>query len=245
MTRSANTHALSSALSNGPGAAITLLALSAVGLLGGCTEEVKYKPKPAHSGEKAALPAVPNLPKKPLKEGDTYNVWGLSFSFRSADLMKNVVDQKVDLKGVIGHVNYDDVPACAVHKTGKEDPKDCGKDKPIPQPTFWVCDSAEDKKEDCIAVMGWASNFANVHDAIDQNAKKTTKPEPWMDSASGIAVPNPLPQKGAEVVVTGTYSALFKGISSTAADPLMGILTYKEMKVTKAVDVPVKLPGMK
>ena len=44
--------------------ASTLVAVFALGCGG---EEVKYEPRPAPSGAKANLPAVPNVPNKPIK----------------------------------------------------------------------------------------------------------------------------------------------------------------------------------
>ena len=40
-------------------------------------DDVKYVPKPAHSGTKANLPSVPSLAKKPIKQGEDYTIWGL------------------------------------------------------------------------------------------------------------------------------------------------------------------------
>jgi hypothetical protein len=38
--------------------------------LGACgPDEVKYVPHPAYSGAKANVPPVPNVPKKPIKNG--------------------------------------------------------------------------------------------------------------------------------------------------------------------------------
>jgi hypothetical protein len=220
----------------------------AVFILAGCgPEKTKYTPRPSPSGVKASLPPTPNVPGKPIKAGDAYTVWGVSYQLRSRVHHKEVAGKDLKVTGYISKTNLPDAPKCAVHKTGKEDPEGC---KP-PIPTFWLCDTKEAADGDCIRVMGWASNFAQLHDAIEQfdknKAKKDGKEkEPFMDNFWGVKVPDPLPAKGAKVTVKGNYSTTFtKATSGTVADPIMGLLTYAEIEQVEAAPEEATLPGMK
>jgi hypothetical protein len=221
----------------------TCLLISAAGCGG---EKVKYEPHPSPSGVKANLPPVPNVPQKPIKNGDAYTVWGVSYQLRSRVHHKDVAGKKLKVTGYISKTNLPEAPECAVHKTGKEDPEGC---KP-PIPTFWICDGKEDKDQDCIRVMGWASNFAQLHDAIEQydkDRKKDAKDkEPFMDNFWGVKVPDPLPAKGAKVTVTGDYSTTFtKATTGAVADPIMGLITLEEMQTVEPGPEEATLPGMK
>ena len=99
--------------------------------------------------------------------------------------------------------------------------------------------------------MGWASNFAQLHDAIEQfdkeKAKKDGKEkEAFTDNFWGVKVPDPLPAKGAKVNVKGDYSTTFtKATTGTVADPIMGVLTYQEIEVLEPAPEEATLPGMK
>ena len=127
-------------------------------------EEAKYQPKPAYSGQKASLPSVPTLQKKQVKNGDAYTVWGAAYDLRSVVHRKDIVGKDIQITGYITKTNLGDVPKCAVHKTGKADPEDCH----APVPTFWIGDTKDAPENESIKVMGWASNFAQIFDAIDE-----------------------------------------------------------------------------
>lgn len=220
---------------------LTLVSLSACG-----GEKVKYTPHAAPSGVTANLPPVPNLPQRPLKAGDAYTVWGASYQLRSRVHHKDVADKDLKITGYISKTNLMDAPKCAIHKTGKEDPEGC---KP-PIPTFWLCDTKEAPDSDCIRVMGWASNFAQLHDAIEEEDKEKNKSdkekEGFTDNFWGVKIPDPLPAKGAKVTVKGNYATTFtKATSGTVADPIMGLLTYEEMEVLEQAPELATLPGMK
>jgi hypothetical protein len=219
--------------------ALAVLCLSAFG----CGEKFKYHPRPAVSGMKANMPPVPNVPQKPLKVGGDWSVWGASFTLRSRVHHAEINTKKITVTGYIGKTNLPDAPECAVHKGGKADPEGCK----APVPTFWLCDQRNDKPEDCIKVMGWASNFAQLYDAIEKYEKDEDKEdaEPAKDTFWGIDIPKPIPGPGAKVTVEATYTTTFTGASTgTAADPIMGILSYKGMKYLEPPPEEAILPGM-
>ena len=201
-------------------------------------EEVKYKPRPAPKTQ-ITLPAVPNVPQTPIKRGDVYTVWGASYSLRSRVLHKDIADKPLTLEGYIVDTNLMEAPECAVHKGGKADPENC---KPA-VPTFWLGDDKTAARKDCIRVMGWASNYAQIFDAIEID-EKGDKAEP-KDTFWGKDIPKPLPAKGAKVRVTGPYSTTFTGASTGAeADPIMGIMTYSKIEVLEEAPELATLPGV-
>jgi hypothetical protein len=235
-----------------------LLSISALAILApGCGGEVKkYEKKGPPSGKAAELPPVPRLPDKKKKDGDAYTVFGVVHDLHSKVHREEVNGQKLSLVGYIVKTNMvkcaDDTkaleencaPACAIHKGGKEDPQDCK----APVPTFWIADS-KDEKTDMIAVMGWASNFAGIYDAIEEMDKATTlekQKEVKFSDSFGKQLPNPLPSVGAKVKITGTYGQTFKGASSgTAADPKYGIMALEVLEYIEPAPEPANLPGMK
>jgi hypothetical protein len=202
-------------------------------------EEIKYKPRPAPRTQ-ISIPAVPNVPQTPVKRGDVYTVWGASYSLRSRVLHKDIAEKPLTLEGYIVDTNLLEAPECAVHKGGKADPETC---KP-PVPTFWLGDDKTTPRKEGIRVMGWASNYAQIFDAIKEIDEKGEKAEP-KDTFWGKDIPNPLPAKGAKVRVTGPYSTTFVGASTGAeADPIMGILTYTKMEVLEQAPELATLPGI-
>lgn len=219
----------------------TLIVSSA--LIGCGPEEPKYEPVPAVSGISVNLPDVPTVPEKPVKDGDSYTVWGASYSMRNRVHEKDVVDQNITIVGYITKTNLADAPECAVHKTGTADPEDC---KP-PIPTFWIGDTKDAPDNETMKVMGWASNYANIFSAIEEfdKAKPDEKVE-YNDATWGVPVPNPLPVKGAKVKVSGTYSTSFSQASSgIVADPIMGIVSYRSLEYLEQVPELATLPTMK
>jgi hypothetical protein len=218
------------------------LLIAASSAISGCgQEEVKYTPRPAYSGAKASLPPVANVPKKPVKQGDAYTVWGASYYLRSRVHHKDVAGKKLAITGYIVKTNLPDAPKCAVHKGGKADPENC---KP-PIPAFWLGDSKDAPEADTIKVMGWASNFAQIFDAIDEFDKGKENAE-HADTFWGVKTPNPLPVQGAKVTVTGTYSTTFSQSSTGAeADPYMGMMNSAEFAVLEPGPELATLPGVK
>lgn len=210
--------------------------------LAGCGEkEEPYQKVPPVQGVSASLPPVPNVPEKPEKDGDAYTVWGASFALRNRVHTKEVSDQELTLTGYIVKTNLPDAPECAVHEGGKADPEGC---RP-PVPTFWVADDKGADLKDAIKVMGWASNYAQVYDAIKEfdTGKEDAA---YADAVWGVNLPKPLPGPGAKVKVKGTYSSSFSMASGgIEADPVMGIMTYKEMTYLEEPAELATLPGVK
>jgi hypothetical protein len=202
---------------------------------------VPYKPHGANSGARAALPPAANLPKRPIKNGDTWTVWGASYSLRSRVHRKEVASKRLAIQGYIIKSNMTDAPECAVHKAGKADPESCV----APVPAFWIGDTKDATEADSIKVMGWASNFAQIFDAIDEFDKGKDNAE-YNDANWGVKVPNPLPAMGSKVTVTGMYGVSFSKASSGAeADPFMGVMDFQEMTVQEPAAELATLPGKK
>ena len=61
----------------------------------------------------------------------------------------------------------------------------------------------------------------------------------------GKPIPNPIPNTGAKVTVTGRYTTTFTGSSTgTEADPIMGILSFQKIEYHEPPPQPATLPGM-
>ncbi len=236
---------------------LALGAASALLSLGCGSKELPYKPKPAYSGKKASLPAVPSLPNKSKKEGDAYNIWGATHDLRSIVHAKDFRGKEIKLVGWIIKTNYsvackdeskrsdgedDCVPKCAIHKTGKADPPDCK----APVPTFWIADSKDEKdwKTKAIAVKGFASNFAQMYTLID--AIDTKDDAALQDEFFGMDLPNPMPNVGGKVKVTGTYGVTYtKSTGGAASNPRVGIMTWVKQDWVTVPPKRAVLPGMK
>jgi hypothetical protein len=203
-------------------------------------DDVKYVPRPAYTGQKANLPSVPALAKKPIKQGEDYTVWGAAYYIRSIVHRKEIAGKDISITGYISKTNLMDAPECAVHKAGKADPEGCK----APVPTFWIGDTKDAAENNSIKVMGWASNFAQIYDAIEAADKK--EDGGYDDQLWGVKVPDPLPAKGAKVRVKGKYSTTFMKASSGAeADPYQGIIDYQEVTVLEPAPEIATIPGVK
>jgi hypothetical protein len=231
-------------------AAPVLVSLSIAMLAGlplaGCgdSKEGAYKPKPPASGKAANLPSVPTLPQKPKKVGDSYTVWGLIHDMRSRVHSAEVLEKEVTVTGYIVKTNLPDAPACAIHKTGKKDGKEC-EATPPPIPTFWIADEKGTAEKDAVQVMGFARNFAVLYDALEKykrpNNKDVVKDDVW-----GVDVPSPLPSKDAKVKLVGTYSTSFtKAAQGAESNPMTGIIAFKTMQYLEPAPEPGTLAGVK
>lgn len=205
-----------------------------------------YQPKTPPAGVKANLPPVPSVPNLPIKDGDAYTVWGASYHLRSRVHAPEVSGRDIKVSGYIVATNLAEAPKCAIHPTGKEDPEGCE----APIPAFWLADSKDAPIKDSIKVLGWASNFAQLHDAVTEyrkrRASKKTEFEPLQDNFWGVKIPYPLPGPGAKVVVSGNYSTTFtRATSGTESDPIMGVLTYDDIEYKEEPAELSTLPGLK
>jgi hypothetical protein len=215
-----------------PARALLLVAFAvpSLGIIACGSSDEPYKPTPAFSGRKASLPPVPQLPTTPVKAGDGYTVYGAIHHMRSRIHNTYLTTKNIAITGYIIDSNIPTAPSCAVHKTGKKDPEGCTTEIP----TFVIADTKgadpKDPKIPKIKVMGWASNFANVHDAMEKYKplkEAPTEKQVWKDEVWGMEVPWPLPAVGAKVKITGKYGVNFaKSSAGIAADPLSGIMTY-------------------
>jgi hypothetical protein len=94
--------------------------------------------------------------------------------------------------------------------------------------------------------MGWASNFANLYDAIQEFDKPKQEDGGYDDQLWGVKVPNPLPAKGAKVTVKGKFSTTFMKASSGAeADPYQGIVDFQDVTLLEPAAELATLPGVK
>jgi tetratricopeptide (TPR) repeat protein len=184
---------------------------------------------------------MPELETQPLRVGDAYTVWGASYLFRTRNHARDVTQKSIAVTGYIVKTNFGEAPRCAVHRGGIADPENCRAEIPA----FWLGDRPDAAEADCIKVMGFASNFAQLFDAIRQ-ADSQTPDEPYSDSFWGQIVPNPLPAAGAKVTVRGKYGPSFAKASSGAESNLtMGILDYVEHDVLEPAPELATLPGVK
>lgn len=225
-------------------AAILTTTFIAASIVGCGNEDKPYEARPAVSGSLPSLPPVPTLPKKAKKQGDAYTVWGVTHDLRSRVHSADVNNKKLSIVGYIVKTNYADAPPCAVHKTGKADPPDCH----APIPSFAIADE-KDEKKDMIEVMGWASNFAQIFtmiEGIDKAQKGKEGEVKLTDEFWGQELPNPLPNIGAKVKVTGTYGMTFtKATGGAAVNPKYGILTVESIEYLEPPTDKAYLPGMK
>jgi hypothetical protein len=196
------------------------------------------EPRPASSVE-VHLPKVPKLEKNPTKVGDAYSVWGASYFLRSRVHRKEVEGKTIVVEGYVVKTNLLEAPRCAVHRGGRADPENCRS----PVPAFWIGDTPNSAPSASIKVLGWASNYAQIYDAIREF--DAGKPE-YTDVLRGVRVPNPLPATGAKVRVSGVYDRTFAAVVSiTEMDPHMGLITYGQMSTLEPAPELATLPGVR
>jgi tetratricopeptide (TPR) repeat protein len=201
-------------------------------------------PKPAVPPSPVPLPAglpVPKLVMQPQRAGDVYTVWGASYAFRSRQHHREVTDKPIAIMGYVVKTNLGEAPRCAVHRAGIADPEDCRADIPA----FWLGDRPDAPIADSIKVMGFASTYAQLYDAIRQ-ADSEKHDEPYTDTFWGNVIPNPLPARGAKLTVRGRYRLAFaKSSSGAESDAVMGILEYLAREVLEPAPERETLPGLK
>lgn len=188
----------------------------------------------------AGMP-VPKLEMRALRVGDAYTVWGAGYSFRSRKHVGEVTTKPIAITGFVVKTNLGEAPRCAVHRGGVADPENCR----APVPAFWLGDRLDAAEPDCIKVMGFASNYAQLFDAIRQ-ADSDKPDEPYSDSFWGQIIPNPLPAAGAKLTVRGRYGPVFANASSGGEmNSTMGILSYAERDELEPAPELATLPGVK
>jgi len=222
---------------------LTLTAAVATSSLAACAnDDYKYEPKAAYDGTKPNVPAVPSVAMPTIKNGDDYTVQGAAYALRSPVHRKEVLGKDLSIVGWIVKTNLMDAPECAVHRTGKADDEECK----APLPAFWIADNKDAEEKDAIKVMGFASNFANIFDAVKKyKGKRGAEAEPLMDAFFAKPIPNPIVNVGAQVRVKGNYSTIFtRAQTGAGADPIMGQLSYDELEYLVPPPEPGTLPGM-
>jgi hypothetical protein len=188
----------------------------------------------------AGLPA-PKLQTQPLRAGEAYTVWGASLYFRSPQHRQEVTLQPIAITGYVVKTNFAEAPRCAVHRAGMADPIDCK----AAAPAFWLGDRPDASEADCIEVLGFASNYAQVYEAIRQ-ADSAKPDKPYVDTNWGQQIPNPLPASGAKLTVRGNYGLAFSKFSSGAeTDSTMGILDFADRDELEPALQLATLPGVK
>lgn len=197
---------------------------------------VSIPPAPSSTVDAAITPAPP-VRRKRFDDG-TYTVWGASSAFKSPTERAEVDGKQITVEGYIVGTNLAEVPRCAVHETGVADPEDCR----APLPELWIADSPSAPAAEAIRVLGWASNWANVFDAIRK--QRAAQPEDHVDAIWGVTLPNPLPAHGAKVRVVGTYGTKFLLSTSGIVEDPNGLLTYESLETLEAAAEPATLPGM-
>lgn len=219
-------------------ALVASVAVASIAPMLGCggNNAEPYKPVPAWSGRKASVPAPPTLPSLPIKSGDAYTVYGAIHHLRSRMHEKDVNGKEVTLVAYIVDSNIPRAPKCAIHKTGKADPESCQTE----MPAFWVADQKGDTKGPKIRVLGWATNFANIFDAMEKYGKAKEPPKELVkDELLAVDIPFPLPAVGAKVKLTGKYGFTYHG-SNLASDPVNGVMTYGKIEVLEPAPEPAK-----
>ena len=172
--------------------------------------------------ELPVLPAVPSIDVPPAQVGGDFTVAGLVHDFRSRHHRKAVENRPIQVVGYIVATNFAEAPACALHPRGKADPPDCR----APLPSFTLGDSPTSSPEDGFTVLGFAANFALLHDALRLGSKADLA-----DSFFGVDAPLPLPSVGAKVRVSGRFGMAFtKSTTGMSTDPQRGILTFETME---------------
>jgi len=189
-------------------------------------------------GEVPRLPAV-KLERQTLGDGYAFTVWGLGYHLRSRPHRDAVSNQTIRVTGYIVATNLGTAPKCVVHAAGIADPEGCY----APIPAFWLGDTPDAVLTDTVKVMGFASNYAQIYDAIREFDRGG---QAFVDTFWGQEIPNPLPAVGAKVTVTGNYGSTFAMASSgSESDDTMGLFSYRSMETLEPAQELATLPGVK
>ncbi len=202
-------------------------------------DENAYKPAAAYVGQRPNLPVPPAISSAPIKTGDSYTVHGAIHHLQSRIHEKEVNGKEISVIGYIVEENIATAPKCAVHRTGKKDPDGCTTEIP----SFWIADEANGKgATERIRVLGWASNFSNVFEAMKKyggrHGVNSAPKELYRDEFLTTEIPFPLPSVGAKIKLTALYGFTYRGGSSLVSDPNSGLLTYKKIEIIEPAPEP-------
>ena len=168
-------------------------------------------------------------------------VWGAAYYLRNPHHQREVLAEPISIQGYVTKTNLADAPRCAVHRAGEADPENCRPEIPA----FWLGDYPDAPEADCIKVMGFASNYAQILEAI-RRADSERPDLPYEDAFWGQVIPNPLPAVGAKLRVRGNYGFSFAKASSGAeTNPVMGLLDYTGRDILQHAPELATLPGVK
>jgi len=199
-----------------------------------CDDTEPYIPRAASTAPQPNLPVVPEIPIVAIKLGADYTVTGAVRRLRSRHHAEDFSDE-VTIVGVIVASNLSTAPACALHRVGQRDPEHCVTEIP----SFTIADDPQATAR--IRVLGWASNFATVFEALTL-AKTAKSPVPYRDDRWGVEVPIPLPAIGAKVRVHGRYGFMFtKSSTGVVSDPENGVFTVASIDTVVPASTPAKL----
>ena len=199
-----------------------------------CDDTEPYIPRAASTAPQPNLPVVPEIPNIAIKLGADYTVIGAVRRLSSGRHTEDFSGE-VTIVGVIVASNLSTVPACALHRAGQRDPEHCVTEIP----SFTIADDPQATAR--IRVLGWASNFAAVFEALTL-AKNAESPVPYRDDRWGVEVPVPLPATGARVRVRGRYGFMFtKSSTGVVADPDNGVFTVASVDTLVPATTPAKL----
>jgi hypothetical protein len=189
-------------------------------------EPCNDEPTTASSAPKPELPALPDVPSLPERDGDAFTVHGAVRALHDR-AAPGALGGEIAIVGFIVDSNFSRAPKCALHTTGKADPDHCNPDVPA----FSIADAKGASGGERIAVLGWASNVANVFDASLRYKSGKRPAALWRDTILDIEVPFPIPAVGAKVRVRGRYGVAYtKSTSGRVADARNGVLTYAAME---------------
>ncbi len=124
-----------------------------------CDDTEPYRPRAASTAPPPNLPVVPEIPNVTVKVGPDYTVTGAVRRLRGGHHAEDF-STEVSVVGVIVSSNLEAAPACALHRAGQRDPAHCVTEIP----SFTIADDAQAPAR--IRVLGWASNFASVFEAL-------------------------------------------------------------------------------
>ena len=201
---------------------------------------VAAKPAPAVVPLPSGMPQ-PQLARQGVRDGNAFTVWGAAYYLRNPHLQRQVMDKPIMITGFVTKTNLMQAPPCVVHRAGEADPENCHAEIPA----FWLGDYPDAAEQDCIKVMGFASNYSQILEAI--RLADSVRPElPYEDAFWGQVIPNPLPAAGAKLRVRGNYGLSFAKASSGAEmNPVMGLLDYTSSDVLQHAPQLATLPGVK